>query len=694
MDKKANRLKDETSTYLLQHAHNPVDWYPWCQEALDASREQEKPILLSIGYSACHWCHVMEHESFEDEDTAALMNKLFINIKVDREERQDLDEIYMRAVQVMTGHGGWPMTVFLTPELKPFFAGTYFPPENKHGMPSFKRVMLGVAQAWQESRADILESASEITEHISKLNSIGGAGGASESADLLLDKSVFNKVLDKITTNFDPKWGGFGGAPKFPHPSTLDLLLRIRERVQGDERKQAELVLETTLDKMALGGIWDHLSGGFARYSTDRRWLVPHFEKMLYDNALLAPVYFNAYLATGKAFYKQVGCDILSFVQNELTSDDGVFYSSLDADSEGVEGKFYVFTKDELIEILGKSEGEWLATTYGATEEGNFEHRNNVLHLKDILTKEEMERAKPSIEKLLKERSLRVRPGRDDKILTSWSALMISALVSGYRATKEHIYLERAVRAASFLLEKMEQDGNLARTYGKGKARLTGYLDDYAYFAQALLDLAACNANSIWYEKALLLNEKTIEYFYSAEEKDFYYTPTNHEKLILRPKNYFDGAVPSGTSVACRNLLRLSKLSENEKFSQIASGVISTYSSLFGRAPDQFANLICALDMHLSEGKEIVIVLDSKDKNHVSFLETALCRFAPNDLELVKNSDSDHKSPLFEGRELHKNKSTAYICQNHACQEPITDICSLEVELHPHLVKSSQRETN
>ncbi|MDX2106655.1 MAG: thioredoxin domain-containing protein [Candidatus Melainabacteria bacterium] len=694
MSKKANRLADETSTYLLQHAYNPVDWYPWSQEALDASRKEDKPILLSIGYSACHWCHVMEHESFEDEDTAALMNKLFINIKVDREERQDLDEIYIRAVQVMTGHGGWPMTVFLTPDLKPFFAGTYFPPENKHGMPSFKRVMLGVAQAWKESRADILESAAEITEHIAKLNSITNQ---SENENRSFNKTIFSQVLQKISGNFDPKWGGFGGAPKFPHPSTLQLLLRIKEMTQGDEQKQAEQVLETTLDKMALGGIWDHLSGGFARYSTDRRWLVPHFEKMLYDNALLAPVYFNAYLSTNKEFYKEIGCAILNFVHNELTSDDGVFYSSLDADSEGEEGKFYVFTRAEILEILGKGkdedEGKWFAEIYGATEEGNFEHHTNVLHLLNIRTKEEVERAKPLIEKLLQARSKRVRPGRDDKILTSWSALMISALVSGYRATKEPVFLARAKKAAAFLLSKMEQDGNLARTYGRGKARLTGYLDDYAYLIQALLDLSACDPNPLWFDKALLLTKKSIEYFYSSEEKDFYYTPINHESLILRPKNYFDGAVPSGTSVLCMNLIRLSKLTENENFDEIALATIGTYASLFGRAPDQFANMLCALDMHLSKGKEIAIVLDVNDSERQKFLETALCRFAPNDVELVKTGDTNHTSPLFDGRDLQGGKSTAYICQNHACQEPITDIDHLAAALHCHLVKSSQKET-
>ncbi|QQR57628.1 MAG: thioredoxin domain-containing protein [Candidatus Melainabacteria bacterium] len=694
MNKKANKLIDETSTYLLQHAHNPVEWYPWSQEALDASRAQEKPILLSIGYSACHWCHVMEHESFEDEETAALMNKLFINIKVDREERQDLDEIYMRAVQVMTGHGGWPMTVFLTPDLKPFFAGTYFPPENKHGMPSFKRVMLGVAQAWQDQRADILESASEITQHIAQLNSISSQNtDQNEDQKINFDKSIFTKVLQKISSNFDPKWGGFGGAPKFPHPSTLQLLLRIREMLQGEEQKQANRVIETTLDKMALGGIWDHLSGGFARYSTDRRWLVPHFEKMLYDNALLAPVYFNAYLATGKTFYKEVGCSILSFVENELTSEDGVFYSSLDADSEGEEGKFYVFSLAELKEVLGEVESKWFATTYGATEEGNFEHHTNVLHLQDILSEDDMERARTSIQKLLKERSLRVRPGRDDKILTSWSALMITALVSGYRATREIVYLERAKRAASFLLEKMEKDGNLSRTYGRGKARLNGYLDDYAYFAQALLDLSACDANPMWYQKALLLTNKSIEYFYSQDDKDFYYTPTFHESLIIRPKNYFDGAVPSGTSVALLNLLRLYKLSDNEQFSSIAIDVMGTYSKLFERAPDQFAIMLCALDMHLSQGKEIVFVLDSNDASRIKFLEVALSRFAPNDLELTKMADTEHSSPMFEGRGLHKGKSTAYICQNYACQEPITDIDQLSCQLHPLLVKSSQKET-
>ena len=674
MTKKANKLIDETSTYLLQHAYNPVEWYPWGEDAVEPSRKQNEPILLSIGYSACHWCHVMEHESFEDEETAALMNKLFINIKVDREERQDLDEIYMRAVQVMTGHGGWPMTVFLTPELKPFFAGTYFPPENRHGMPSFKRVLLGVAQAWSDSPGDVKESSDEITEHLKQLDSIN----LGQEGDL--DRSLLKNALQKINRTFDEKWGGFGGAPKFPHPSTLQLLLRILPSLEGQEKETCFTIIDTTLDKMALGGIFDHLGGGFARYSTDRRWLVPHFEKMLYDNALICQVYLNAYLCTGKEFWKEVGLSVASFVQKELTNADGVFYSSLDADSEGEEGKFYVWKRSELREIL-KEDGDWFATIYGAIEEGNFEHSNNVLHLLEIPSQDDKNRAEPLKEKLLIERAKRTAPGRDDKILTSWNALMISALISCFRAGKDRTYLERAKKAASFLIENLEKDGILFRTWGKGKARLNGYLDDYAYFTQALLDLAACDPDPVWYEKAQLLGSKTIEYFYNETDRNFYYTPENHESLILRPKNHFDGAVPSGTSVACMNLLRLSKLSNNEKYKSIADQVMATYASLFSRAPDQFANMLCALDFSMSQGKEIALVLKQKDKNADKFLLAALSRYAPNDVELVKFAGEKHPSILFEGRELQKDKTTAYICRNHTCQEPITDLAGLEAEL-------------
>ncbi|MBX9695713.1 MAG: thioredoxin domain-containing protein, partial [Cyanobacteria bacterium] len=464
-EKTPNRLIGESSTYLLQHAYNPVDWFPWGPEALEKARAEEKPILLSIGYAACHWCHVMEHESFEDPETASLMNARFVNIKVDREERTDLDEIYMKAVQMMTGHGGWPMTVFLTPDLAPFFAGTYFPPVDKHGMPSFKRILLGVALAWKDKRGEVVESASEITAHLKDLEKIGRKGSDDDAeGEKSLSRDLIFGAVDQIARTFDPRWGGFGSSPKFPHPFSLSLVMRVlNDSTAGDVRRQeTSEIVETSLDKMAYGGIYDHLVGGFARYSVDRQWLIPHFEKMLYDNALLTQTYLDGYLITKRDYWKDVAKGILSFVSKELRTPDGAFYSSLDADSEGEEGKFYVWTPASIEEVLGEKDGKWFCEIYGVTKTGNFEHGTSALHLTDspenlanknnITVDELWTRLEPMRAKLLEKRAERIRPGRDEKVLTSWNSLMISAYVYGYRVIQDPEYFDEAITAAEFLL--------------------------------------------------------------------------------------------------------------------------------------------------------------------------------------------------------------------------------------------------
>jgi uncharacterized protein len=592
-NRQPNKLAGETSTYLLQHARNPVQWYPWGEEALSLAKAQDKPILLSIGYSACHWCHVMEHESFEDENTAKLMNEMFINIKVDREERPDLDEIYMKSVQMLTGHGGWPMTVFLTPEMKPFFAGTYFPPQDRHGIPSFQKVLAGVHKAWTTQRSDVEESSEDITKHLSLLDKI-------KEHDTTIDLTLINEAVDKLIAFADRTWGGFGGAPKFPQTASLSLLMR-RLKPGSQTKSGRELdcmeIINTTLDKMAQGGMHDQIGGGFARYSVDRQWLVPHFEKMLYDNALLAQTFIDGYAITGKFYWLKVATDCLDFVLRELKMPEGGFYCSLDADSEGEEGKFYVWEPEEIISILGKTDGVWINEIFGIKDGGNFEHGKSIANLalpaaelssKYNLSEEQFwQRLDPLRQKLLQVRDKRIHPGRDDKMLTSWTSLMISALADGYKITGEQKYLASAIDAANFILKDLYRDGKLLRTYGQGQARLDGYLEDYAYFIRALLDLASVDADSRWYQSALALNKVVIEQFWDKDEGGFYFTGENHEKLIARTKHFFDGSTPSATSTSVFNLLRIAKLSGNNELNERAYSVLKLYSLYYTKAPDQ-----------------------------------------------------------------------------------------------------------
>jgi uncharacterized protein len=689
---KPNRLINETSTYLLQHAYNPVDWYPWGPEALQRAKAEDKPILLSVGYSACHWCHVMEHESFEDEDTAKLMNELFVNIKVDREERPDIDDIYMKAVQMLTRQGGWPMTVFLTPDLKPFFGGTYFPPEDRHGLPSFKRVLVGVEQAWRDQRDSVEESANELTYHLSMLDKV-------PQADRDLDHEILKVALEQLIRVFDDRCGGFGGAPKFPHTATISLAMRHVQAHPGMKatgfEDDCQAVVKVTLDQMAYGGIHDQIGGGFARYAVDRIWLIPHFEKMLYDNALLCRNYLEGYQLTGREYWANVGRDVLEFILREMTTPEGVFYSSLDADSEGEEGKFYVWGPDEVEAVVGKDDAPWLRQVYDVSDRGNFEHGKSVLHLAespenmvaryDITMERFWARLNPLREKLLAERDKRVRPGRDDKVLTSWNALMISAFVDGYRVLGEQKYLDTAVRAANFILDKMTKDGTLQRTYGKGHAKLDGYLDDYAYMVQCLLDLCAVDFSPRWYEEALRLNKYMLENFVDARDGSFFYTSQTHESLITRTKSFFDGSTPSSTSVATFNLLRLSRLSGNNDFEKHATVVMRMYSQYFQRVPDQFSNMLCALDFSLLEPQEIVLVADRSKTDWQELFKIIHSAYLPNAVFILKDVGTKggalDESPLVKERGLQQGKPTVYICKGYTCDKPITDARELQKKI-------------
>ncbi len=687
---KANRLLNETSTYLLQHAYNPVDWYPWSQEAISTAQEQDKPILLSVGYSACHWCHVMEHESFEDEETATIMNKLFVCIKVDREERPDIDDIYMKAVQMLTGHGGWPMTVFLTPELKPFFGGTYYPPEDRHGLPSFKRLLLSIARAWREQREEITESSNELTNHLAMVNMLPPSQDE-------LNSDQIEKSINRLWGVFDKECGGFGGAPKFPHTGSIALCLRASlpsSALSEAARKQALEMATKTLDQMAWGGIHDQLAGGFSRYAVDRIWLVPHFEKMLYDNALLCRNYFEGYQRTGNLYWRQVGKGILDFVLNELTTDEGAFYSSLDADSEGEEGRFYVWTPEQITAVLGKEDGKWLSEVFDCHDRGNFEHGTTVLHLAqspETLAKHYKmtvdafwQRLAPLRAKLLEERSKRVRPGRDEKVLTSWNSLMVSAFIDGYRCLQDIRYLNAAKRTTKFMLESLTTDGGtrLLRTWGRGIAKFKGYLDDYAYFIQALLDLAQVDTTEDWLSKALVLNDVMLEQFSDAKDGTFFFVSDEHESLITQPKSYFDASMPSPTAVATMNLLRLGRLTANETFVKRAENVLKVYSSYYDRAPDQFSYLLCCLDLALSAPSELVLIAPDStssdtDDNFKAMLFAAQSVYLPHTVALAFCPTAAHTKeianlPLLAGRESIEGKTTAYYCVNFACQKPVT----------------------
>ena len=682
-NKHTNALIKETSPYLLQHAHNPVDWYPWGEEALEKARKEEKPILLSIGYSACHWCHVMAHESFEDEDIARLMNDNFINIKVDREERPDLDQIYMSAVQMMTGHGGWPMTMFLTPEGVPFYGGTYYPPADRYNMPGFPRVLLSVAEAYRSQTDQVANTATAMLGELRRM-------GLAEESREVLTAEVLDNASRRIVANYDRVHGGFGGAPKFPPAMTLEFLLQTHYRNHSDEILS---IVTETCHKMAEGGMYDQLGGGFHRYSVDAKWLVPHFEKMLYDNALLSRLYLHVYQLTREEFYRRIAEEILDYVVREMTDASGGFYSSQDADSEGEEGKFFVWSQQEVLALLGQPDGAIFSDYYDVTEHGNFEG-HNILHVKASLEAVALkhgvsvERASEIIEasrlKLFDIRETRIKPGRDEKILTAWNGLMLASFAEASAILDRADYGDVARANAKFLLSQLKKDGLLLRTHKAGASKLNAYLEDYANLIHGLLALYESTGELEWFENAVELADKMIEQFWDDEAGGFFFTGKSHERLIVRSKEWFDNATPSGNSVAALSLLRLSLLTANDDYRRRATTVLRLMADQVRRYPSAFGFTLTALDFYLSSPLEVAIVGTRSDNRLDGLIRTFWGRYLPNRvLALCTNSFEAAASriPLLDGRNTLETQPTAFVCEGYSCKTPALTAEDLEQQL-------------
>ncbi|HIP72492.1 MAG TPA: thioredoxin domain-containing protein [Anaerolineae bacterium] len=674
-----NQLIHETSPYLRQHADNPVVWYPWGEEALQKAQTEDKPILLSIGYAACHWCHVMAHESFEDPATAVYMNEHFVNIKVDREERPDLDQIYMQAVVAMTGQGGWPMTVFLTPDGRPFYGGTYYPPAPRHGMPSFMQVMEAVSDAWQKRRKSIDEQAGKLSAHLQRTIPLGQVGGT-------LEKEVLRQAAAVLFNNFDQAEGGFGGAPKFPPSMTLEFLLR--HYLQSGEA-MALYMVEHTLEKMADGGIYDQIGGGFARYATDAHWLVPHFEKMLYDNALLTRVYLHAFQVTGKPLYRRIVEETLDFVVRELRHPAGGFYSSYDADSEGVEGKFYVWSAAEIQEILGE-DAPILMAYYGVTEQGNWEGYN-ILHLPRSpqetavslnIPLAELEAKMSGLRQQLYDvRAQRVWPGLDDKVLTSWNGLMLAAFAEAGRALNRPDYTEIARQNAAFLQETMGWgDGRLYHTWKDGAAaRHNGYLEDYAYLADGLLALYQTTFEPRWFVWARQLADTMLAHFHDEADGGFFDTADDHESLLYRPKELQDNATPGGNSMAAGVLLRLALYTGEMAYWDVAETAVAALKEPLLQHPSAFAQWLTDAAFILSEPQEVAIIGEPEAADTAALLDVVFARYQPN---LVVAVGLDGESvPLLDGRTQLNNEATAYVCRRFICHQPVTQPQELTAQL-------------
>ncbi|HXI22679.1 MAG TPA: thioredoxin domain-containing protein, partial [Pyrinomonadaceae bacterium] len=627
--KHTNALINETSPYLLQHAHNPVNWYPWGEDALSKAKADDKPILLSIGYSACHWCHVMEHESFENEEIAKLMNDNFVNIKVDREERPDLDQIYMTAVQMMTGHGGWPMTMFLTPEGVPFYGGTYFPPNDRFNMPGFPRVLLSVAEAYRSQREQVGSTATQM------LGELRRVGLAAESRDLLTTE-ILDGAYRRIAKNYDPVNGGFGGAPKFPPAMTLEFFLHTYHRTHDEEA--LEIVTETCR-KMAEGGMYDQLGGGFHRYSVDAQWLVPHFEKMLYDNALLSRLYLHVYQITKDEFARRIAIETLDYVIREMTDARGGFYSSQDADSEGVEGKFFVWSRAEVIASLGESDGAIFCDYFDVTDQGNFEG-HNILHVNatidDVAGRHNLDAASVrqiigrGRRQLFEIRERRVKPGRDEKVLTAWNGFMLTSFAEASAILDDDKYREVARANARFLLDDLSQDGLLLRTYKDGDAKLNAYLEDYASFIDGLISLYEATGEIEWVERAIALTKKMIEEFWDEEEGGFFFTGKSHERLIVRSKDWMDNATPSGNSIAAISLLRLSLLTADEDYRRRATTILRLIADQIRRYPSAFGFALAALDFYLASPLEVALLASDHETLFGDLWRTLWTTYLPN----------------------------------------------------------------
>jgi len=681
-NKYTNRLIEETSPYLLQHAHNPVDWLPWGTEAFERAKKQDKPIFLSIGYSTCHWCHVMEHESFENEQIAKVMNEHFVSIKVDREQRPDVDEIYMSAVVMMTGSGGWPLSVFLTPEGKPFYGGTYFPPSDAFGRPGFERVLLSVAEAWKNRRQELVGSAAKMSE---LLQSQACPTGKNNLSPEILDVAFvsFQNVFDAVN-------GGFGTAPKFPQPTNLSMLLSYWHRTADN---QALNMVEKTLDAMADGGIYDHIGGGFHRYATDAQWLVPHFEKMLYDQALLSKVYLQAYKVTKQERYAQIAREIFNYVLRDMRDPAGSFYSAEDADSEGREGTFYLWDPEQTASVLDEEQARVFNAYYGVTNQGNFEEGKTILNIKTSMKQLEQEFRKDqaAIENILtaartrlfQERATRTRPHRDEKIITAWNGLMISSLAYGGAVLGEEKYIEAARRSAEFILSTLHKNGRLMRYYRDGQVVEKAFLDDYAFTTMGMLDLYEATFDVKWLIEAKSLSNQMIELFADAEIGGFFLAGKDSEKLIARTKPGSDGAIPSGNSVAALVLLKFGRLTMDPHFTEMGDKVLETFSQQLEQLPAYSSAMLRALDFRLGPTQEIIIAGNADAPDVKQMLKLIHSTFLPNAVVLLHEPDKAD-SALYNTAAFIKNqtaingKATAYVCENYVCKKPVNNINEFE----------------
>lgn len=683
----SNRLIHESSPYLREHAHDPVDWYPWGEEAFTKAKKEDKPIFLSIGYSACHWCHVMQKESFQDREIAKFLNENFVCIKVDREERPDVDEVYMTAVQIINGSGGWPMTVFLTPEKKPFFAGTYFPPQDDRGLTGLPRVLAAVNDSWRKHRDRISDSSKQILDLISRSET-------DHTVQKGANVSTVTSAVDKLLAMSDRQWGGLGNSPKFPTPGAIQVLLRqmTAAKLQTKQGRDCSEFVSRTLEKMSQGGIYDHLGGGFCRYSTDQKWHIPHFEKMLYDNALLSDVYLDGFLISRNSDWAQTARETLDFVIRDFSAPDGGFYSSLDADSDGKEGLYYLFSMQEIRKSFSSTDAELIAELFSLSEEGNFSNGYNVLYLSDtagLLSKRHgmsdmqfKERIRPLKETLRQLRAGKSAPKRDEKIITSWNSLMISSLVHGYKVLGDEKYLVAAKRCAHFLLSEMHKDNRMYRIWASGKAKEGACLDDYAHFVQALLDLGMIDSSDQWLAYAQEINQWILRDFQDKRNGGFFYTAEFQNQPLIRTKSKHDSVTPSGTATEIDNLIRLSELTGREDLKRIAGNTLELYGKEMLENPIVHAFMLCALDRYLQTKSQIVLLSPQKTSSAIQVEKSLYGQYMPNVTLVVRISGSGKSEPLIlNGKTSKDGRPTVFVCHGHTCDAPITELSQINDKL-------------